>query len=92
MLVVKLELWPGGLGVGIKTLGTGVIVNDGTGTPEVASYGVVFAQGEYDPLDVTGDALPCGRVENHLRGRDSVWELVRKALNVAFDQGGGDPG
>lgn len=38
MIVVKMELWPGGDESRMRPLGTIVITNDGTGNAEVGNY------------------------------------------------------
>lgn len=78
MLVIKIELWPHGDEARRQTIATGVIVNDGTGSAEMANYDAHFANGDVDVRDVVETAHNA-RVENFLRGH-GAWYLLRVAL------------
>lgn len=74
MLVVKIELWPGGVEEEAQPLGMMQIINDGTG-----SYG----RGNYDTRILKWDSTGSwkeGRVEGFPRAKFSPWDLAFRAL------------
>lgn len=73
MIVINIELWPGGDSKKAKTLSAGVIVNDGTGNATLGNYDAVFCTKD------TGVKYKT-RIENHYRGTD-VLELLKKVVN-----------
>ena len=76
MLIVKVELWPGGVEEAAEVIDIMQIINDGTG-----SYG----QGNYDVRIIKRDSSntwKSGRVEGFPRARfNTSWDLVYRALN-----------
>lgn len=82
MIVVRVELWPGGRKAEARLLGTATITNDGTGTPELGNYDVALSHsGRY--VGRPG-AWKRGRVERHPRERLSPYHLVLRALEAAL--------
>lgn len=83
MLVIKVELWPYGDEKNKEVIGTGVIVNDGSGSAQVGNYDVLFV--DQDVPDAVGlyqlNAQKSVGVRNHLRAVHSVWKLVHNALD-----------
>ena len=75
MLVVKIELWPGGWEDRKKEIGRLVIVNDGSGTKNRGNYRTLLMR-----RGTKNTVLREGRVGNHSRLSKSVWNLVHKAL------------
>ena len=74
MLVIKIELWPGGVEEAAELIDVMQIINDGTG-----SYG----QGNYDARIVkrgTNETWKECRVEGFPRARLQLWDLVFRAL------------
>lgn len=75
MLVVKIELWPGGVEEEAQTVGLMQIINDDSG-----SYG----QGNYDARILqwqrSNKSWKEGRVEAFPRAKLSHWDLVYRAL------------
>jgi len=80
VIVVKIELWPGGSEVRAKEIGRMLIHNktyqrDG----RRADYGIrLLRRGSLTRITRTAEVL------NHARLSNSIWKLVRKAL-VALD-------
>lgn len=83
MLVVKLEIWPGGRESGARTVGVANIANV-SDLAAVSNY--MYKVMEYG--NFSDKCLPakgcCGTIRNHERA-NSAWELVRKVLNDLFD-------
>lgn len=87
MLVVRIEIWPLGRESAKRTLGTAVIGNDGTGTPETGSYRVCAVEGKEHPHDLLIDHPEAyatsdrwrAEIKNYER-RKGFWLLVAKAL------------
>lgn len=75
MLVVTVEIWPGGGLKGRKDLGYLVIGNDGTGTSESGSYLAGFVD---DPENFVS-IEKFKKLKDHKRS-DGFWPLVNKAL------------
>jgi hypothetical protein len=78
VLVVRIELWPGGNEQQKRDLGTAFIVNDMAGTRQLGRYNVMLSKwGRPDtPWRV-------GRVDGFDRLRGSPWDLLRKAITAA---------
>ena len=76
MLVVKIELWPGGNPEGARTLGSIFIANDGVGTDKYGNY-KYFVRGQRATLK-GGE----GKIMGYPRKEKHSWELVRRILNV----------
>ncbi len=74
MLVVKVELWPGGDESQKKELGTAWISNDGTGTTVMGNYDYVVI-GQRRILKHGR-----GKVRGFPRARKNVWDLLRLVL------------
>lgn len=79
MIVVKLELWPGGDEQRKRSLGTAFIVNDGTGDARYGNYRVMLGR-------MRDGTIPwrIGRVF-HWNRRGSPWDLLVKAIMAARD-------
>ena len=73
MLVVRIELWPRGDASSRKTLATGTIANDGTGTITQGNYQVVLK-------DAIGRSWKTGTVKGFPRKRRLGWDLLACAL------------
>lgn len=81
MIVVKMELWPGGDQSRMKTLGTINIVNDGTGTWSRGNYDVfVMQRGKGKGHKVWRR----GKVTGHSRLSKSPYYLLLAALQAAI--------
>ena len=84
MIVVRIELWPGGDKARKRDLGTMVIENDRTGTEAIGNYmykikkGQVFS--DHPSMLYQGTVR---EVPRHHRA-DAPWELLRGILNQAF--------
>jgi hypothetical protein len=73
MLVVRIELWPGGREDRKQTLATGTITNLGTGSKTRGNY---FA----DLRDAAGRPWRHGTVTNFPRKRLLAWDLLHRVL------------
>lgn len=73
MLVVKIELWPGGWEARKRTLATGYIVNDNTGTLKSGNYQIVLH-------DKAGKKWKTGEVKGFARQRWLAWDLLFLSL------------
>lgn len=81
MLVVKLEVWPGGDQSRAYKVGEAYIVNDMTGTPEKGNYDVSLS---HSGKHVQREGIwRRGKVMRHLR-KLSPYHLVWKALKEAL--------
>lgn len=87
MIVVTVEMWPGGDKSKRYLLGIATITNDATGTREIGNYDATFS----DQVNIVkGGAMPenllvhAGRVENFDRQRRNVWQLLNAALGDAL--------
>ena len=79
MIVVKVELWPGGHEDRKRELGRMHLTNQGTGTRERGNYAVkLMRRGTVDVVQRTTD------IENYPRQSYPVWELVRRALQKLY--------
>ena len=76
MLVVRIELWPGGCEARKRTLATGTITNLGTGSKTRGNY---FA----DLRDAAGRAWRHGTVTNFPRKRLLAWDLLYRVCKSA---------
>lgn len=75
MIVVKVELHSAITGK-VTEIGRMKITNDGTGDINKGNYDVkIMRKGSVNTVQKTA------RVENHSRLNESVWKLVKKALN-----------
>jgi hypothetical protein len=74
MMVVKVELWPGGIEAAKQDLGTAYITNDGTGTADIGNYDVRLGR-------MRGRGVwRTGRVEGFKRKILGPWDLLCLAL------------
>ena len=73
MLVIHIELWPHGDSSRRKTLATGTIVNDGTGTTTQGNYRVQLR-------DALGRPWKSGILTGFPRKRLLAWDLLTRAL------------
>lgn len=79
MIVVRFELWPGGDEGRKRSLGTAILVNDGTGTATHGNYKVMLGK----MRDGT-QPWRIGRVFRWWR-KGSPWDLLVKAIAAARD-------
>lgn len=93
MIVVKLELWPGGDERRKREIGTTYINNVG-GTDKRGDYDVRVMRKDYDPCTISlrqvfgeGKGITRkGHVSNYPRLSYNVWRLITKALLSAFPE------
>ena len=78
MIVVEVQMWPGGRESEKRLLGSMVITNDGTGDPTRGNYDYVVAGKQA----LVGAGI--GRVENWQRKNHHVWKLVRRVLAQVY--------
>ena len=78
MLVIKVELWPGGDPGKAELVGGATVVNDGTGTWDRGNYDIEFS-GERDKL-TDHTAIKRVRVEGFPRLELGAFELLRRAF------------
>jgi hypothetical protein len=82
MLVVRIELWPGGCEARKRTLATGTITNLGTGSNTCGNY---FA----DLRDAAGRSWRHGTVTDFPRNRLLAWDLLFRVLkNLVSNRNG----
>ena len=93
MLVVKIELWPGGFEDHPRKaeIGRMYIANDGEGTVERGNYtAAVCRRGSTtvpQPLSEVGPrATRVGLVKDYPRLAYNVWRLIARALRSAFPE------
>jgi hypothetical protein len=72
MIVIRIEIHPNGDWRKARLLGTGVIVNDCTGTLEKGNYETAFY--------TNGELTQKGRFTGYNRLRGNVWSILKKAL------------
>lgn len=84
MIVVKVELWPGGREERKREIGRMTLANDCRTTitdPNRGSYNVkLMRRGTTDKVQKTT------RVEDYPRKSYPVWELVRRALDRLYEK------
>jgi hypothetical protein len=78
MIVVRVEIWPGGDSAQAEEVARLTIANDGTGTEEIGHYHVGA---------VDGAAVRSGIVTGHRRSAGAL-ALVRAALAAVLDARG----
>lgn len=76
MLIVRVELWPGGDPSRRKTLATGKITNTGEGSPTSGEYRAVL-------LDGAGREWKTAYVAAFPRKRLLAWDLLYRVLRAA---------
>jgi hypothetical protein len=86
MIVCKIELWPRGDKTKARTLGTVVIANDGTGTPEHGNYDVALSHAGVYRKEGEYKAWKGGRVLGHYRML-SPYYLLQAALKTTLTLG-----
>jgi len=79
MVVVKIELWPHGDQKKARDLGSMIICNDRTGTPEECSYNVAISRG--GRYWGRPGVWKKGKIEKYRRSL-SPYHLVARALAV----------
>ena len=77
MIRITIELLPLGSERHKKTLATGTIANDGTGTTGFGNYNVRLYGSK-------GGQAFHGKVAGHERMRKSVWHLIEKGISAAI--------
>lgn len=93
MLVLKLELWPGGDASRSREIGRTYINNVG-GTDKRGDYDVRVMRKDYDPQTISmrdvfanGKGITRkGHVSNYPRLSYNVWRLIVRALLSAFPE------
>lgn len=93
MIVVKIELWPGGDASRSREIGRTYINNTG-GSDSRGDYDVRVMRKDYDPQNISlrkvfgeGKGIARkGRVEKYPRLSYNVWRLIAKALLSAFPE------
>lgn len=83
MIVVKMEMWPGGDEVRARPIATAVIFNDATGNSVIGNYQYVIGRkGKYDPRSLLSGrhVLRQGRITGFNRKARKAWELVMLCL------------
>ena len=88
MIVVHVQLWPGGDQSKAKHLGTATITNDGTGDPANRRRGKESTLGNYR-VRLSKRGQPTvrwrdGRVEGFRRKRYGAWDLLYLALRACL--------
>jgi hypothetical protein len=94
MIVVKIEMWPGGSEDRSYELGRTYIYNDGTGTPARGNYEVRVCRkskdGQYNLTSrevVAGKKCTrVGRVRDWPRKSYNIWRLILRCLKSAFPE------
>lgn len=89
MIVIKVELWPGGFESLKQTLGTGVIFNDGTGTKSRGNYVAKFIRRDVDPTRLARGDYKSARstvVENFPRLTKNAWHLMTEAFTETWSK------
>jgi len=82
MIVVKIEIWPHGDQQQARLIGSAVIVNDGTGTPEKGNYEIGLSHsGKY--YGVKKGLYKKATLTGHLRTLSS-YHLVMRALQCCL--------
>ena len=79
MIVVQVELWPGGNPLRRRTLGS-LLISNASNLAATSDH-----EGDYlvRRLDLHHNVIRSGAVRNHKR-RQSVWSLVPKAIKATF--------
>lgn len=91
MIVVKVEMWPGGDESRMRELGRTYVFNDGARTATRGNYEVrVCRKGSFAPdprklLNGVGFTRT-GRVDNWPRKSYNIWRLVLRCLMSAFPE------
>jgi hypothetical protein len=80
VIVVKVEMWPGGDESRAYELGSAVIVNDGKGTPDRGNYTAGFHRGAGK---ATRRTTKFGEVKDFPRKSLNVWHLIARCLKEA---------
>lgn len=91
MIVIKLEMWPGGYEANKYELGRAYLWNDGKGTTARGNYdGAIMRKGDARPPHLAGAITRTGQVRGYPRLSYTVWELIRRFLNDALSIKKGD--
>lgn len=80
MLVIRVELWPGGCESAKRVLCEGTIVNDGSGTQTLGNYRVKLGRSPH----IEGKIWKRGRVEGFNRKKRGCWDLLQLSLNACL--------
>jgi len=88
MIVIKVELWPGGSEKNAQEIGRTYIANDGSGDEDRGNYnGYVCRRGTKE-RPPNGTYTREGRVEDYPRKSYNVWRLVIRMLKKCFPEEG----
>lgn len=83
MIVVRVELWPGGDRSKAESLGEAVIINDGSGTQTQGNYHFALSK---RGQTITDQAWRDGQVQGFPRKRLGGWDLLCRVLNEAVGE------
>lgn len=86
MIVVNVELWPGGDASRKRLLSRAVIGNDGTGSVGTGNYNVWLGRVGVMELPHRRKPWKQGRVEGFPRARLNSWHLIYRALRACLDK------
>lgn len=87
MIVIKIELWPGGFEDKSEEIGRMYMSNDGTGDVSRGNYDVeVCRRGTTEKPSQGGVATRTGKVEGFPRKNYNVWRLVVRAILDCFPE------
>jgi len=92
MIVVKLEMWPGGDGSRAREIGRTYIYRNGGAFPSRGDYEIrVCRRGHFRVKDaasfVSGEGFTrTARIENFPRLSYNVWRLILRCLKAAFPE------
>jgi hypothetical protein len=84
VLVVRVELWPGGDPTRIKEIACVTIVNDGSGDELKGNYDCASIRCGQSHMDPTTKPVRTARVEQYLRTRPVLNLVVRALKNLGY--------
>ena len=79
MIRVTIEMFPKGSENNKRTLGTAIIVNDGTGTKALGNY-------QYTLFNKAGKKYKKGKIKKFDRQNKIAWRLLNLILNNALEK------
>lgn len=88
MIVVKIEMWPGGNKLRCHEIGRMYIANDGSGSGDRGNYDAVVCRRGTTENPMEGNVKPTrtGRVVDYPRTSYNVWRLISRCLRSAFPE------
>lgn len=87
MIVIKIELWPGGCKDKAYEIGKMVLINDGNGTPTLGNYHVYLSKQRHKPSKRTLTASWRTKLMGFPRRRLGVYHLIYQALRATVGEG-----